>query len=340
MNFRFLLSSASLYIGGALALFGQQQVVSTIKGETFEARITGVNSRDVKMEFSDYANRDIKSLPLKYVKSIRFSDSYTAYFDDGTLIRDNILDARMQKGMNYKAEGIFKLNEDEIRTMLGDTRYYQGWDAWQGNIRQGNAKIIIGTGVFMIGHFLHSREYDLGLSRGNSFTKIICYDMQFGTSVLPLFVQRFGLGMALYGVGETAVSNIVVANMAKKDWEIDFASSRQLQRMKRAGTWMSLAGTFASLAGLMVWAQNFETGTQYSLFGGKFYPGYYFKGDKLMYSYDLDNPPTEKKQSVDYLGPWLTIAGCLLLNAGLSVHRNASSRLRHSDSGIGIAYVW
>ena len=116
----------SVLLFTALSVQAQQKMTS-VNGDVYESRILSIDKNLVRFKPVSLGETTLSKLPRNYIRSIEFQDGFTAQFaENGDFIRDGILDCPTVKAKfgALNAEGLFKFTEEETRLYIGDERYY------------------------------------------------------------------------------------------------------------------------------------------------------------------------------------------------------------------------
>ena len=133
-----------------LCAYSQVDTIRTQKGivpvsiQSFESK-----SILVKRSFSTGEKRLL--IPNTDVKSVRFADGFEVRFQDGQLIRDNLLSAPKYRSVLWAvlAEDAIELNQDEIRQHYGDRLYHLTYRPYRTQFFTGLGKIGVGAAGYL-----------------------------------------------------------------------------------------------------------------------------------------------------------------------------------------------
>ena len=327
-----------------------RDTITTINGETIKTHILGVNESDIRVEDTNYNGRLVSKLPLNYIRSIAFEDGFTARFKDGILDRSELLNSTIVKGeQRYKAEGLFRLTDDEMCTYLGAEDYYYKWRPAQAKLSIGTWQIGVGISLQALG-LLWSNQYAFIIPvEGSGVIDDIKSSMHFSGNAFPLALCRMATTTFLYGIGETTASLIRI-NRFNNGKNIQALTPERAEKQYKMGFGFSMAGMLVTLVGALAWNGSFNPNVEYSLFGGHEYTGYYVENNTLIFETSEKNFVSKKRLPESYIGPWVVVCGTLLTNLGLSIampardvlknDRKAELSLGPTPGGYGLLVKW
>lgn len=328
--------------------------ITTVNGEVLHTNVRKVGKTSILFNETYYKARTVSDLKLSYISSIHFSDGFKVSFTDGVLNREGLLDSRIVKDiMNYSAEGLFNLTDEEMLSYLGPDDYYGKWHPAQKRMDLGAYQIGAGGLLFGLGAFWNSKQAVCDPDKKAGVIGDIMSMLHFARSAFPLGLCQMGMTSLLYGIGEIAANSIYVECFNKGinvgSYSADKAKTRQV-----IGTGMAIAGMLGALAGTLYWNASFNPNVEYSLFGNREFTGYYYEDDLVIYTEDesgkIDDIGVKDRDFTSYIGPWSVVCSTLLMHYGLSmvVSAKASSPERVKSEltlgavpgGYGLTYKW
>ena len=133
-----------------LSAFSQVDTIRTQKG-IVPVSVQSFTSSALQVERSLPSGTKQMSIPYSDLESVRFADGFEVRFQDGELIRDNLLSAPKYSSVlwSVKAEDAIDLTQDEIRQYYGDRLYQLSYRPYKAQFFTGLGKIGVGTAGYL-----------------------------------------------------------------------------------------------------------------------------------------------------------------------------------------------
>ena len=130
--------------------FSQEDTIRTQKG-IVPVSVQSFTSSALQVERSLPSGKKQMSIPYSELESVRFADGFEVRFQDGELIRDNLLSAPKYSSVlwSVKAEDAIDLTQDEIRQYYGDRLYQLSYRHYKAQFFTGLGKIGVGTAGYL-----------------------------------------------------------------------------------------------------------------------------------------------------------------------------------------------
>jgi hypothetical protein len=174
-------------------------------------------------------------VPMKNISSIHFADGFRLNFQDGTPVRDNLLLCPNLLTMDNKvmAEGLVRLNDNELKSLLGERTYALGIRPGSTQFTAGAWQAGIGT-TWLILFGIHTIKPNVLRSY---------YYEGPGTPSWPLSFNYFMDGMAISGLISIVMGKAAVKNALQNRDEMVFVSEKKAKKE----FWWGLAGIGAGV---------------------------------------------------------------------------------------------
>ncbi len=129
-----------------MSAFSQVDTIRSRKG-IVPVKVQSLASKSILVKRSLSSGEKLISIPTADVESVRFADGFEIRFQDGELIRDNLLSAPMFRSVlwSVQAEDAIELNQDEIRQYYGDRLYQLNYRPYRTHFFTGLGKVGVGT---------------------------------------------------------------------------------------------------------------------------------------------------------------------------------------------------
>ena len=327
-------AALSLFLLVSGASVSAQDRIQTVNDDIFSVKVFEVTKDIVRIEPITTEYTVIKQFACNYVKSITFADGFNvAFTSEGVPVRDNFLAApKLTARTNgIYAEGLFRLNQDETVTLLGESKYNLFYRPAQARFYTGAAQSLVG-GVSILG-LLFIDKKDIIIQDGNAGVEFKGMDilglsglenaphkLKFKGSLNPFIVsaELFGTSAVICGV-----FNFIKAGSDLKRALIPDISLPSLQSCRRAywtGLSLAVAGLGAIAAGTVDMASKSEW--NWSRWEGSSYE---------RYNIQEGNYPIA--------GPLLSLAGSIAFNIGLSTFITAITKFKFSGQDRNLSAV-
>ena len=305
-----------------------QDVVNTVNGDAFKTGVTSIDKEMVNVKPVESGASTITKLPRNYIRSIEFADGFTLDFlPDGSFDRSRLSEAPtvVAKGSKIYAEGIIKLNDDEARGCLGDSRYYLAYKPMTTEFVTGLSQLFSGTAMFIGCAILDNphqpRAYckevvfrnDKNSLRfqGLSFSNDSPLDMPgrviHSGHINPYLVATEFLGVSTIATG---LVNVLASSAAIKKIAADQSAPVVPLGRTKAQYWAGIGMTAAGVGALVAGTLDMNAKKEW----------YNEKNRDPRYDTWEDEMPT--------VGAALALAGSVLINVGLTEFLVANTRLQ------------
>ena len=172
----------------------------------------------IKVNLEHFHENKTLEIPLKDIASIRFSDGFEVSFSDGLPVRDNLLAAPRFTAANSSilVEGLIPLNQNEIRSLYGESLYRYGYQSFRRMQWVGLGKTGIGIAGWVVSH---SKNPSVWINRKYFDTINVYHETLSGTDytigdLSPdwLAASSFFVGLIVDGIVDCGLS----ANLQKR----------------------------------------------------------------------------------------------------------------------------
>lgn len=261
----------ALVLIGLIPATAQVDTVFFKQDEFFLGKVTDIRSQGNKLSIQRVKDPYAKQLkfPLTNVTKVHFADGFHLNFKDGKPVRDNLLSSPkiIAEDNKIMAEGLVRLNNNEIKTLLGDRAYTLGYQA--GNQLYKSGAWLFGIGTLFGGSSVLAilipdpitrrdldyrlKETSLGSKEGSpGFIAGIC----------------FTGGLVISGLLTMRAGHLSIEKALNQRDQIELVSPRKAWTELGLG----LAGTGAGF-GMMFWGsdvckRHFKTGNEHYNTGG------------------------------------------------------------------------
>lgn len=314
------------------SLSAQQDTLRSRKG-VIPVTVQSFKNNSVEVLRSMPSGQKTMSIPYSEMESVRFADGFEVRFQDGQLVRDNLLSAPKLSSRlwSVKAEDAIDLTQDEIRQYYGDRLYYQVFRPYRTLFFTGLGKIGVGAmgryamhrwgnpSVWMQGRISSSSTVVTGIDTYHTETQA---DYSYG-DLYPgrMAVEDFFFCATLAGTLDCTASLIAMRHLRKRH---ETMTGPSLGRIK-AEFWGGTALVATGLGAMGVFASRLNNHRQW-----------------YHYVKTVDGKVTqqthegEKASWNDYYG---LLAGALVANLGISAIQLSQAQLSGCRKVDGTPYA-
>ena len=211
-------------------------------------------------------------VPLKDVESLRFADGFEVRFQDGELIRDNLLSAPRIRSTLWcvRVEEVIDLTREELRQYYGDRLFDLVYHPYRAQFFTGLGKIGVGAaGEWLVRKKLNPTVWRSGYYRSysESFNGLDTrtYEKRIDFSYGNLYpgwtaVQYFFAGAIFAGVVDCSVSLIGMRSLVRRHATMNGPSLG----WTKAGFWSGTALTVAGVGAMGLFASRLAAHRQWN----------------------------------------------------------------------------
>lgn len=256
----------ALVLMGLTPAAAQVDTVFFKQNDYFLGKVTDIRSQGNKLSIQRIKDPYAKQLkfPLKNVTKIHFADGFHLNFENGKPVRDHLLSSpqMLVEDNRIMAEGLVRLNKNEIKTLLGDRAYTLGYQA-------GNSLYKSGALLFGISTFVFAEKGGFLITLPDPVNREFSLEENL-KSAGPESVAVFSF------VGGAIISGLIIMRAAHLNIEKILANPDQIELVSPRKAWtefgLGVAGTGAGF-GLMFWGsdickRHFDAGNEHFNAGG------------------------------------------------------------------------
>ena len=296
--------------------FSQEDTIRTRKG-IVPVSVESFTTRTLQVERSLPSGMKQMSIPYTELESVRFADGFEVRFQDGELIRDNLLSAPKYRCVlwSVKAEDAIDLTQDEIRQYYGDRLYNLSYRPYKAQFFTGLGKIGVGAAGYLISRkWLNPSIWQTVHYRSYASEGTLISDTQVDYSDGDLYtgwfaVENLLLGAVYAGVMDCSVSMVGMKFLRRNHETMTGPSLRWIKTEFWGGTALVAAG-----AGTMgIFASRLASHRQWHHYVST------FNGTVTKSVHE-----GEPASASDWYG---LLAGAIVVNVGLSAIQLSQARL-------------
>lgn len=268
---RYGMLATLLLLAGSFMVRAQEATLYGTQKWVTSAKVKSMSKDKVHLDKTGSFSEKTLNIPFTELDSLRFADGFTIRFRDGTLIRDNVMQAPSFKAsfMDVRAEGVLSLTQDEIRQYYGPWNYELVYLPYRKQFMTGIGKI----GVGALGHIISNHFCSWYTMTVPDF----CYYQEPGMPMtqttrvygkvtpVPATLSTFFVGMAVGGLVDCGVSVIGQRQLNRYGDQRAAPSPTSAKTLFWSGVALSLSGlaamgvSFAQMQTHQSWSASYRT---------------------------------------------------------------------------------
>ena len=229
-----------------LSAFSQVDTVKTVKGAA-PVVVQAFKHKSIEVDRMLPTRKMTMSIPYSELEYVRFADGVEVRFQDGELVRDNLLSAPKfySRLWTVKVEEVIDLTQSEIRQLYGDRLYYTSYRPNRTRLMTGLGKVAGGLMGFV--GAVRSDPTVWGTPEsytvlGSDFARIHTEKNVGHLSVGWLSVESLFLGTLLTGFVDQAAAAMELKALARQREEMTVPSLRKARMEFWGGTALAAVG--------------------------------------------------------------------------------------------------